>query len=472
MRHISECAVSLLLLFVTLPGMKAFGQSEPASAQAPALSPAQDSGRALSLEECFTIASEGNVNVKNTRLDYMSAKMLKREAFAHYFPTVDIRAVGFHALNPLVRITTKDVLGTSAYGTTLNYYVETMANMYGIKPRYETLSNAYGAAVILTQPIFAGGRIVNSNKLASLGIEAASLNESIARRDASTDIEKKYWLAVSLEQKMNVVNAGLKLAESLYKDVNSALSSGLATVTEKEEVEIGRQDLNAKRIRLKGGIMLARMDLCNAIGLESSEALDLVLSDQLDSCSSPDHYYVDPSGVVPSLEEAQLLKLAVKQKQLEKKLAMGEALPEIGVGALYGYGQLIGTPQTNGMVFASLKIPITDWSIADSKMKNLDYQLEKATNQRDYLCSMLELQLRQLWVEVESTWEELQLKEESVLHAREIMTHTTEDFNAGMATRSQLMEKQLNLSNAECDRIDARIAYRNAVAAFQSRCGE
>lgn len=426
----------------------------------------------LTLEECIQIASSGNVNVKNTHLDYMSAKMQKREALAYYFPVIDFKAMGFGALNPLVRIGASDLLGSSDLANNIKYYFETTAGMYGINTTYETLSNAYGAAVTLTQPIFAGGKIINGNRLASLGVQAASLKESIAKRDVVIDVERKYWLAVSLQEKMKVVEDALVLAESLHKDASAAYASGLITDNEQKEVEIGRQDLKTKRIRLKGGIMLSRMDLCNAIGMDCSEASSLVLADRLDACTAPETYYKDPAGVVASLQEARLLDLAVQQKQLEKNLAMGEALPQIGIGASYSYGRLIGSPQSNGTLFASVKIPLTDWSKAGNKMKNLDYQLEKASNQREYLCSMLELQLRQMWVEVESTWEELQLKEENVAHARDLLQKAKADRNAGIITSSQLMEKQLDLSNAECESIDARIAYRNAVAAFLSKCGK
>jgi len=434
---------------------------------------AQNSGCALSLsvEDCIELARNANVNVKNTHLDYLSATMRKREAAASYFPTVDIRAMGFAAYNPLVRIGLSDVLGSSDAANNLKYALETEAAMNGISSTFSTLNNAYGASVVLTQPIFAGGRIVNGNRLASLGIQAASLNESIARRDLGADVEQKYWLVVSLEEKLKVVDDALALAEKLTADARSAYSAGLVTDSDTDEVELKRQDLKAKKIRLKGSVMLARMNLCNALGICFSEASSLLLEDRLEDSKAPDFYYRDPSGIVDGLEESKLLDLTVKQKELEKKMAMGEALPEIGVGAAYGYGHFIGTPQTNGAVYATVKIPLTDWSKAGSKMKNIDFQMEKARNEREYLCAMLELQLRQLWVEVESTWEELQLKNEDVELAVNMLEKARADFSAGLATQSQLMSREVSLSETVCKKIDAGVAYRNAVNAYLAKCG-
>jgi len=425
----------------------------------------------LTLEDCISMAQSENVNVKNAYLDYMSAKMVKREALTHYFPTANIIALGFNAIDPLINIGMSDFLGSSDLANEINYYLETTANISGLKTSYETMRSAYGAVVNVTQPLFAGGRIVNGNKLASLGVQAASLSESIAHRDVAIDIEKKYTLVISLQEKMKVLDSGIALTDSLYKDAMSAYKSGIIAVSDTKEVEIARDDLKSKKIRLKGGIMLARMDLCNAIGLDYSKASKFTLALSDSTCLAPSNYYMDPTEAVMNLQEAKLLNMSVEQKQLEKKMARGEAMPEIGIGALYGYGRLIGSsPTQNGMVYASIKIPLTDWSVASSKMKNIDYQLQKANNQRDYLCSMLELQIRQLWVEVESTWEELQLMEEKVAQAQDILHITKGNVAAGMETWSTLMEKQVTLNNAECDRIDARIAYMSAVSAFQSKC--
>jgi len=436
------------------------------------LATAQNGGnvRYLSVDECLKLASDQNIAVKNTHLDYLSARMQKREVLANYFPVISLDAVGFQSINPLVRIGIDDIItGNSDAANNLKYTLKTNAEIAGINTTYETLSNAYRAGVSLMQPIYSGGRIVTGNRLAALGIEAASLKENIARRDAASEVESKYWRVVSLEEKLAVLDEAITLADSLLKDTRSAQAAGLLTDEQGDKVMMGRQELKAKRIRLTGGILLAKMDLCEAVGIDCAEASGLRLTERLEALQAPGIYWKDPSEVIEKMEESKLLDLAVKQKTLEKQLAMGEALPQIGVGATYGYSQVIGTPQANGAVYATVKIPLTDWSKAGNKMKRIDYQREKAENDREHYVAMLELQLRQFWVEVEASWEELALKEESVDYAFKAEQRAAADASAGLGTYSTLMEKQVALANARCELVDAQIAYRNALTEYLAR---
>jgi len=426
-------------------------------------------GRSLSLAECRELSYNNNTELKNKHLDYMSARMKKEEVFTNWFPVISARALGFDALNPMVQIGLSDVLGTSDMAYNMKYYLETQADQYGVKKRYEDLSYGYGAMLTLAQPVFAGGRIATGNKLASLGVKASSLQEQIVRRDLGAQVEEKYRLTVSLEQKMEVLQEALHLADKLIFELEAAADAGLSNDDVLKEVQLKRLELRSAQVKLKGGILLSKMDLCNAIGISSAEAMTLTLTDAVIPCDEPQTYYRDPAEIAAQLAESELLELGVQQKKLEKNMALGEALPQVGFGASYGYSKTIGDPLSNGVVYATVNIPITDWKKASSKMKGTEYQMQKAVNDRDHLRSMLELKMRQLWVEIESAWEEMGVKEENLSLALRREERTKDDFEAGLATSSEYMQKQVESSTAECELIDARIAYCNAVANFTSK---
>ena len=420
----------------------------------------------LSLQDCVDMALGDNVSIKNSRLDIMSAKMQKRETLANFFPTVSASAFGFHSLNPLFSIGLDDLLGSSDAANNLKYYLGTEAEMSGISTTYETLQHCYTAGLTLSQPIFAGGRIVNGNRLAALGEKSAAVQDKIARRDITHEVQSKYWQVVSLEEKMEALEHALALADTLAKDAQSALEAGLATDDAADLVNIKRQEILSRRIRLKGGIMLTKMDLCEAMGLESSRAISLKLSDRMPQIDEPSRYWQDPAEIVERMDESSLLDLAVKQKEIEKNMALGEALPQIGLGASYGYGKVFTSARLNGAVYATVKIPLSDWGKTSSKMRRVEYQREKAENDREHLSAMLELKVRKLWVEVESTWEELRLKEESTAYAQKSLMRCKANLSAGLATEGDVMEKQVALLGAQCDEIDAAIAYRNALSEY------
>ena len=56
--------------------------------------------------------------------------------------------------------------------------------------------------VNVVQPVFAGGRIVNGNRLAALGVDAGENRARLARNDVLLKTEEQYWRVVTLDKKL------------------------------------------------------------------------------------------------------------------------------------------------------------------------------------------------------------------------------------------------------------------------------
>ena len=141
----------------------------------------------LSLEQCRNMALENNAYVRNAALDVNAARAQKQEALAEYFPKVSVNAFAFYAFDPMLEIGLKDIIGESDFSNTLQNYLNSFASTYGFDPVYSTLKHGITANVSVMQPIFAGGRIVNGNRLAALGLEAAGLQKNVIERNTSED---------------------------------------------------------------------------------------------------------------------------------------------------------------------------------------------------------------------------------------------------------------------------------------------
>lgn len=428
----------------------------------------------LSLQHCIELAEKNNAALLNADLDVSYAKAKKSEAFTYYFPSVNVSSMAFRFQSPLLEIQVSDILGTSDMAQNLNWYINTAGNLYDINTSYSLIQSGYSANMSLMQPVYAGGKIANSNRLASLGIKAAELQKSLTSKSTDIEIQDKFWQVVSLEKKLDVVDSGFCLLDSLYKDVNSAYKAGLAVETDLLEVKDEYNGLKVKRARLRSGIRLAKMDLFNTIGmeyciLESSAtsvipSLDSIILDENGLyAQEPSFYYYDPEMAAESMEESELLNISVKSHELQKKIILSETLPQIGIGASYGYGQLAGNPKWNGAVYASIRIPISDWGKTSHRLRQEESLRQKAVNDRDFLQKQIVLQTRMLWEEVFLSWEEVISAEESVELQRMKTIQAECDYNAGVATLTQYLEAQLDLNTEESDLIDRRLDYHNAV---------
>lgn len=477
------CAVVLGIGCIAVPCLARTVSGAPSQtvAMSPDSSAVEDSGAGrlvLTVGDCRNLALQNNVKVRNASLDVLAAKAQKGEAFAEYFPKVSINAFGYYAFDPMLEIGVKDILGDSDMANNINSIVEQVARAYGIDPVYSTMKQGYSATVSVMQPVFAGGRIVYGNRLAALGVEAAGLQNSLQQRKSVEEVEKDYWQVVSLEEKMKTVQSVRKMLDNLEKDVDAAVDAGLATETDRLQLQLKQNEMRATQSRLKGGIRLAKMNLCNAIGVEytpystiGADSLPYIdsieFADDLSRLEEPSFYWKDESEIVVSREESRLLDISVKAKQMERRMVLGEVLPQVGVGVSYGYNDLMfSDARFNGAVYATLQIPITDWGKYSRKMQRYDYQLQKARNEKDYLDAQLLLQVRQQWLDLTVSWEQAKVAEESVSAAESVVRQMEDRYRAGLVPVSELLEAQTALQQSADALVDARIAYRNAVAAY------
>ena len=448
MRKISLTFLSLLLL----PALTIAGQD-----------------RQLSMDECIELSRQNNPRVANAALSVTAAQAQRHEARASWFPTVSASAGGFKALDPMVSVGLDDVLGSSDAANTLRYYAETVAGLGAVGTEWTTLGQGYAAGLSLTQPLYAGGRIATGNALAALGVKAADAQRDLALRQNDDSVAVKYCNIIALQGKRNALEQGIALTEKLESDVSAAVDAGLARPSDLMQVQLKEHELQAQLVQLQSGVRLARMDLFNLIGLdyEADDLDSFVLTDSFDALSSPDAYRQDLADKAAAMDENRLLDFSVKAKQLQRHMTLGEALPTVGLGASMGYGQLIGEPRLNGMVYALVSVPLTDWTKTSRKLQRAKCAQLQAENDRDYLQKQLAVKVGKDWMELQTAWDLLAAAREALTLSEKLEAQKRAEYDAGLCTLAELLQTQTDLQAARSRLIDAQSAYARTVTIWQ-----
>ncbi len=74
------------------------------------------------------------------------------------------------------------------------------------------------AGINLTQPVFAGGKIIAANKLAGIGVEAAEEQLRLRRMQVIADAESSYWTYVAVLAKVEMMRS--YLAHCIFADTH------------------------------------------------------------------------------------------------------------------------------------------------------------------------------------------------------------------------------------------------------------
>lgn len=437
----------------------------------------------LSLDDCLDYVETGHHAVKSARWDVVAAQAKKQEVLGMYFPKVQFTAGAFAAIQPMVEIGITDIIGNSPAARNIQYLLQQYARQMGLNTSYEAMQYGYFGGFSAMQPLFAGGRIVNGNRLASLGVEAAELQWEMKLRESKEDIESQYWMVVSLQEKRKTILRLQTLLDTVYKDVNSAYKAGLATENDRMQVELKKNELRSGMMQLDNGIRLAKMNLFNAIGfgynpyetvrLDSLPYIDDVeMLDSLGNLQEPYSYYVPEDEVLAMQQESRLLDLQVDAQRLQKKLAVGESLPQLAVGGSYGYSKILTDGDFNGIGFVMAQIPLSDWGMGARRIKHWNAQIRKAEDDRDYLNEQLLLQIRKFWLDLTSAWEQLSVTAESVDLSQKSVDKLHSYYKAGMSPLSELLQAQSQLQDAQEKYIEKQIQYKIALELYRNRVGK
>ncbi|MBR6068561.1 MAG: TolC family protein [Bacteroidales bacterium] len=424
----------------------------------------------LSLDECKRLAIENNAKIKNAELDIEAAKLTKKGAFTKYFPQVSIKGGAFKATDPLLDMEIGKGSANVDFGNlAMNNVFTTLYNVYG--PYIDASANVKGlddgivGGVMAVQPVFVGGRIVNGNKLAGLGVEAAKLQTEIARDETDLKTVELYWTIISLQEKKKIIASANQLLDTLYRDASGAVEAGIIHRNDMLKVTLKQSEMKSNEMKLNNGIRLAKSALCQHIGIPYDE--NMVLSDSIGEIPNPSIYHVDHAEAVKGRIEYQLLDLSTDAERLKKKMLVGEVLPQIAVGAGYTCNTLMDKFKTNGLVFATLSIPISDWWEKSYDLKKQELNCTKAENQRRDLDEQMLLQMQLAWNDLSEAYSQVMLSQQTAETATENLNLSTDNYNAGMISMSELLEAQTLLQQAHSQLADDKVDYMKKLTKYK-----
>ena len=423
----------------------------------------------LSLDSCLQMARTNHPMLKQAQLGVQRAEQVKMQAFTHYFPQVQGSAFGFHALHPVIEVGIEDI-GNATVRDLLTTLYGSFGEALGLDNTINLFEHGYMVGVTAVQPVFMGGKIIAGNQLAKVGVEAAKLRADITERDQLEQVEESYWLVYGLQQKQTIIDDANRLLDTICRVVESSVQAGLALPSDLAQVQIQRDEIARQQMQLYSGLRLARGALALSIGLPNGDSI--VVAEQavmVDSLLPVD------SAVVTT--EHQLLALQIRAAQLEKRMALADALPHLAVGANYSYSRWqanmlrdgLGGKTGNGALFVTLNVPLTEWWNTGHKLREKQYAIEQARIEAEYIGARLDLQTRQIYDQMTDALAMMQIQQRTMDHAQQMYELTRVNYEAGLATITELLQAQTRLTKAQNDLTDAQIAYRVYCRRYKGR---
>jgi outer membrane protein TolC len=396
------------------------------------------------LERCRELALKNNAKAQNGQLSVEASEQSKKEAFTHYFPSVSAMGLGFQASSPMMEMAAEQ--GTMGM-----------------------LEKGIIGALSVSQPVFAGGQIVNGNRLAKVGAEVAALQKSISEDELTLAVEQLYWQIIALNEKTKTIAEAENLLNRVHQDVENFCDAGLANRNDLLKVELKQHELESGKLTLTNGLNLSKMALAQLAGVapEGFE-IDTTLANEALLLHTP----VDHSSALLRRTEYRLLDKSIEAGKLQVKMEIGKNLPTVALGAGWNYmhfdkGSPLASEKNSGMVFVNVSVPISGWWGGSHAIKKQKLQLKKAENDKRDAVELLLIQMQQLRNEVDEAMFRVQLSVKTIDVALENVRLNEDYYKAGTSLLSDLLDAQNALQQAHDRHTEAVTDYRVKLAKYK-----
>ena len=347
-------------------------------------------------------------------------------------------------------------------------YILPDIDMMGMKLR---MRGTYMAGINLTQPIYAGGKIMTGNRLARIGKEAASEQLRMTRMDVIVEADNAYWSYIAVNRKVRMIESYQAQMDTLYRQTETALAAGMATENDLLRIEAKRTEIHYQLQKAQNGADLCRMSLCRIVGADFNtgiDAVDTVFTIQAPGTLSPE---------LDARPELHLLEKQVVAGKEQVRMARADMLPVVGLSVGYSYYgniQTIGmadaggtmVPYTQefrdglGLAMLSVKVPIFHWGENGKKVRKAQYELRNAELELQKNSRLLSIQVQQAIRNVQDGYGLVETAKKGLQQAEENLRVMHNRYAASMAPLTDLLDAQSGWKQAASNLIEAQAQYK------------
>ncbi len=434
----------------------------------------------VTLDSCRHMALRNNKQMAVEQLKIEQAGYQRKQAEAAYKPSIDFAGTYLHTGRNISLVDINNITPTQFLNPSTGNYDFTLEALGGlgisVDGKYVNAAtqrvkdaltfdakNVFAAGVLVTQPIYMGGKIKAMNQITRYAEQIAQRLHDRKAEDVVCEVDQAYWLVVSLKSKERLAQSYLDLVTRLDNDVKKMLEQGVATNATLLSVDVKVNEANVALTKVRNGLVLARMALAQLCGEPLDEPMILAdeLRGDLDVPLQP--RAIDMAQVYERRNDFNALELGVKVFDEKAKVARSEMLPTVAaVGSVFtsnphvynGFKKEFGF---NYAIGAIVKIPLWHWgglsnkykaALVDAKIKHLEMEEAK---------EKIELQVTQANFKYQEAFKTYEATKANLAQADENLRVAQLAFREGMATSDEVLTAQTAWLMAHSEKIDAEI---------------
>lgn len=326
---------------------------------------------------------------------------------------------------------------------------------------FEGKDMKYGASVSLLQPIYTGGRLLETIRMAKYRHNVSAMQEEYIRSGIYLQTDMQYWNTVARTEIVRISDDYRNSVASLTQTIRERVEAGL---TDRQdllmmEVKLNEAEFQLQQARknLKNGLMA----LNSLIGVElhtPTEVDDSVSMVVIDNAS----IWSDNGTIRPELRIAME---QIKMAESEKQLVLSKYRPQLFVGIDGSYSSpgynFHKDMDPNYAVYAKVSVPIFEWGKRQNEKRASSFKIDMATDNLNKVTDGINLEIETARNSLRQALEQVELTSSSLHKARENETMALERYDEGKTSVIEVIDAQTYRQVAQMNHVQAKVSAQN-----------
>lgn len=330
---------------------------------------------------------------------------------------------------------------------------------------FQGQNSRYGASLSLLQPIYTGGQILASIRMAQHQQSLAAGQTEMIRSAVCYQTDVQYWSTVARYEIVGVATDFRNSISSLVETIRERVEVGLVDPQDLLMAEVKLNEAEYQLLQAQSNFETGRMALNSIVGLQLGNTTE-----------------IDSSIPMVSTEEALALsdgsnrpelKIATDRIRIaESSLKLNDAKfkPQFFVGLDGSYSSpgynFKSDLDPNYAIYAKLSVPLFEWGKRRSEKRASSFRISMATDGLNRVEDEVNLEVQTARVSLNQAQERVRLSENSLSKARENEAKALERYAEGKVSIVEMIEAQTYRQTSQVNYVQAKVSAQGFYAAL------
>lgn len=341
----------------------------------------------------------------------------------------------------------------------------------GLSKTVEGKNLNYGGSLSILQPVYTGGRVLESIRMAQhqqalAGNQAKALNDAVCYQ---TDIQ--YWSAVARQEIVDVAEDFRNSIAALVKTIKERVEVGLVDPQDLLMAEVKLNEAEYQLLQAQSNFETGRMALNSMIGVRLEQPTEL--DAQIPIVVVSDSLWLSTGMGRP---EIQMAYDKIRIAESTKKLNDSQFKPQFYVGVEGSYSSpgynFKKDLDPNYAVYAKVSVPIFEWGKRRSEKRVSSFRIGMAEDNLNKVVDQVELEVSVARKALSQAIERVRLSESSLAKAEENEAKAVERYNEGKVSVVEVIDAQTYRQTSQVNYVQAKAAaqghYSELIKALHS----